>query len=71
MLHTPKELPLNWNLPWSKKFIRVKLVMLKFKRLRILLRKVEFQNSRRMSKVLYGSKIGYVFRRLIAFVRLY
>jgi hypothetical protein len=30
-----KELPLNRNLPWSKKFVKVRLVMLKFKRLRI------------------------------------
>jgi hypothetical protein len=30
-----KESLLIWNLPWSKKFIKVRLVMLKFKRLRI------------------------------------
>jgi hypothetical protein len=66
-----KESPLNWNLPWSKKFIKVKLVMLRYKRLRILLLKVEFRNSRRMSKALYGSRIRYVFLILIAFVRLY
>jgi hypothetical protein len=35
LLHTLKESPSNWNLPWSKKFVRVRLVMLKFKRLRI------------------------------------
>jgi hypothetical protein len=29
------------------------------------------RNSRRMSKALYGSRIGYVFQRLIASVRLY
>jgi hypothetical protein len=32
---TLKESPLNWNLPWSKRFVRVRLVMLKFKKLRI------------------------------------
>jgi ribonuclease HI len=32
--HT-KELPSNWNLHWSEKFVKVKWVMLKFKRLRI------------------------------------
>jgi hypothetical protein len=45
-------------------------VMLKFKRLRILLLKVEVHNSRRMSKASYGSRTGYVFLKLIAFVRL-
>jgi hypothetical protein len=50
-----------WNLPWSKKFAKVRLVMLKYKRSRILLLKVEVQNSRRMSKAQYGSRIGYVF----------
>jgi hypothetical protein len=35
LLHTLKESPLNWNLPWSKRFVKVRLVMLKFKRLRI------------------------------------
>jgi hypothetical protein len=65
-LHTLKESPLNWNLPWSKKSVRVRLVMLKFKRSRILLLIVEVQNSRRMSKAQYGSRTGYVFLRLIA-----
>jgi hypothetical protein len=55
----------------SKKSVRVRLVMLKFKRSRILSLKVEVQNSQKMSKAQYGSRIGYVFLRLIAFVRLY
>jgi hypothetical protein len=29
LLHTLKELPLNWNLPWSEKFVKVKWVMQK------------------------------------------
>jgi hypothetical protein len=41
------------------------------KRLMIWLLKVEVQNSWKMSKAQYGSRIGYVFLRLIAFVRLY
>jgi hypothetical protein len=55
----------------GKKFTKVRLVMLKYKRSRIFLLKVEVQNSRRMSKAQYGSRTGYVFLRLIAFVRLY
>jgi hypothetical protein len=66
-----KESPLNWNLPRSKKFVSDRLVMLKFKRSRILLLKVEVQNSQRMSKAQYGSRTGYVLLRLIDFVRLY
>jgi hypothetical protein len=62
---------LMWNLPWNKKFAKVRLVMLKYKRSRILLLKVEVYNSQRMSKAPYGSRTGYVFMRLIAFVRLY
>jgi hypothetical protein len=61
---------LVWNLPWSKKSAKDKLVMLRYKRLRILLRKVEVQSLRKMSKAPYGSRTGYVFLRLIAFVRL-
>jgi hypothetical protein len=60
-----------WNLPWNKKFVKVRLVILKFKRSRILLLKVEVQNSRRMSKAHYDSRTGYVFLILITFVRLY
>jgi hypothetical protein len=40
-----------------------RLVMLRFKRSRILLLKEEVQNSRRISKEQYGSKIRYVFLR--------
>jgi hypothetical protein len=47
------------------------LVMLKYKRSRILLLKVVVRNSWKMSKAQYGSRIGYEFPRLIAFVRLY
>jgi ribonuclease HI len=43
----------------------------KFKRSRILLLKVEVQDSRRMNMAQYGSRTGYVSLRLIAFVRLY
>jgi hypothetical protein len=71
LLHIRKELLLKWNLPWSKKSAKNKLVMLKYKRLRIRLLKVEVRNSWRMSKAPYGSRIGYVFLRLIAFVRLF
>jgi hypothetical protein len=45
--------------------------MLKSKRSRILLLKVEVRNSRRMSKAQYGSRTRYVSLKLIAFVRLY
>jgi hypothetical protein len=60
-----------WNLLWSKKSAKDKLVMLKYKRLRIRLLKVEVQNSRKMSKAPYGSRTGYVFLILKAFVRLF
>ena len=62
---------MNWNLPWNKKFGRVRLVMLRFRRLRILLLKEEAQSSRRMSKARYGSRIGFVFPILIVFGKLY
>jgi hypothetical protein len=48
-----------------------RLVMLRYKRLRIWLLKVEVRNSRRMSKAPYGLRIGYVFLRLKALERLY
>ena len=60
-----------WNLLWSKKSAKDKLVMLKYKRLRIRLLKVEVRNSRKMSKAPYGSRTGYVFLILKAFVRLF
>jgi hypothetical protein len=60
-----------WNLPWNKKFVKVRLAMLKHKKSRILLLKVEVWNSRRMSKAQYGLRTGYVFLILIVFVRLY
>jgi hypothetical protein len=60
-----------WNLPWSKKSAKVRLVMLRYKRSRIFLQKVEVQNSRRMIKAPYGSRIGYVFLILIAFMILF
>jgi ribonuclease HI len=50
LLHIQKELLLMWNLPWSKKSTKNKLVMLRYKRLRILLRKVEVQSLRKVSK---------------------
>jgi ribonuclease HI len=50
LLHIRKELLLMWNLPWSKKSTKNKLVMLRYKRLRILLRKVEVQSLRKVSK---------------------
>jgi hypothetical protein len=59
-----------WNLPWNKKSAKVRMVMLRYKRSRILLLKVEVQNSWRMSKAQYGSRTGYVFLILMAFVRL-
>jgi hypothetical protein len=71
LLHTLKESPSSWNLPWSKRFVKDKLVMLRYKRLRILLRKVEVQSLRKMSKAPYGSRTGYVFLKLITFERLY
>jgi hypothetical protein len=40
-LLTLKELLLMWNLPWNKKYAKDRLVMLRYKRLMILLRKVE------------------------------
>jgi hypothetical protein len=43
----------------------------KIQEIRILLLKVEVHNSWRMSKAQYGSRIRYVFLRLIVFVRLY
>jgi hypothetical protein len=55
----------------QEKSAKDRLVMLKYKRLRIWLLKVKVRNSRRMSKAPYGSRIIYVFLRLIAFVRLY
>ena len=60
-----------WNLPWIKKSTKDKLVMLRYKRLRILLRKVEVQSLRKVSKVPYDSRTGYVFLILKAFVRLF
>jgi hypothetical protein len=60
-----------WNLPWSKKSTKDRLVVLKYKKLRIWLLKDEVRNSWKMSKAQYGSRIGYEFLRLIAFVRLY
>jgi hypothetical protein len=70
-LLTLKELLLMWNLPWNKKSANDRLVMLRYKRLRILLLKVEVRNSRKMSKAPYGSRTGYVFLILKAFVRLF
>jgi hypothetical protein len=60
-----------WNLPWSKNSAKDRLAMLGYKRSRILLLKVEVRNSRKMSKVPYGSRTGYVFLILKAFVRLF
>jgi hypothetical protein len=39
------QLLLMWNLPWSKKSVKVRLVMPKFKRSRILFLNVEAQSS--------------------------
>jgi hypothetical protein len=47
---------------------KFKWVMQKFKRLRILLLRDEAQNSQRMSRARYGSRIGFV---LIVFVKPY
>ena len=47
------------------------LVMLKYKRSRILLLEVEVRNSWKMSKAPYGSRTEYVFLILKAFVRLF
>jgi hypothetical protein len=41
---------MKWNIPWSKKSSRVRLVMLKSMKSKILLLKVEVQNLWRMSK---------------------
>ena len=46
-------------------------MMLRYKRLRILLRKVEVQSLRKVSKAPYDSRTGYVFLILKAFVRLF
>jgi hypothetical protein len=71
MLHIWKELPLMWNLFWSKRSAKDKLVMLGYKRSRILLLKLEARNSQRMSKARYGSRIGSVFLILIVFGKPY
>jgi hypothetical protein len=61
-LLTLKELLLMWNLPWNENSAMDKLVILKYKRLRIRLLKDEVRNSWRVSKAQYGSRIGYEFR---------
>jgi hypothetical protein len=55
----------------QEKSAKDRLVMLKYKRLRIWLLKVEVRNSQRMRKAPYGSRTGYVFLILKAFVRLF
>jgi hypothetical protein len=50
---------------------KVRLVMVKSKRSKIWFLKVGVQNSRKTSKAQYGSRTGYVFLILTAFVRLY
>jgi hypothetical protein len=59
------------TLAWSKRYERVRSVMLKFKRSKTWWQKVEVQTSQRMSRAQSSSKTGYVFLRLTVFVKPY
>jgi hypothetical protein len=60
-----------WNLPWSKKSVEGQIGDAKIQEIRDLITEGRGPESRKMSKAPYGSRTGYVFLILKAFVRLY
>jgi hypothetical protein len=60
-----------WNLPWNKKSAEGRIGEAKIQEIKDLITEGRGPEFTRMSKARYGSRIGYVFRRLKAFVRLF